>query len=118
RMEQLLERIEKNAKQLAGAAVKRTPIAQADLDKLITAIKGNGFDNGKLSVLKLSASQAYFTSDQAKPLVSLLPFSDGRKQSAILLYPRLTDPVNFATVLSVLPFDADKQAVLRAVEKK
>jgi hypothetical protein len=119
RIEQLLDQIERGAKDLAGRPLaRRTPISREDLAKLVSAIKGNAFDNGKISALKLSASQAYFTCEQAKALVGLFAFSDGKRQAALLLYPRLTDPVNFPTVLSVFTFDSDRQAVLKALERK
>ena len=40
------------------------------------------------------------------------------KRAAILLYPRVLDTNNFSAVLNAIPFNADREDVLRAIRVK
>jgi hypothetical protein len=68
--------------------------------------------------LKRGTANVQFTSDQARALVTAFASSDARKRATLLLYPRVLDPTNFSGVLNVIPFNADREFVLRAINTK
>lgn len=126
RLELLLDRIELKARRLgdmaaAAAALPTTapkvPLAKPEFDKLLAALKREAFDDGRFALLRVSVEHGYFTAEQGKALVATFKFSDGQKRAAVLLYQRLTDPGNVATLLGALPFDSDRKDVLRAIGK-
>jgi len=48
-------------------------------------------------------------------LVSVQRFGDAKTQTAILVYPKLTDPQNFETVMKEYQFEEDKREIRDAL---
>jgi hypothetical protein len=121
-MLQIINRLEADSRRFAemtGAAVRNRMAVSADeLAKLLKAVQDQTFDEKRLAVLKRGSADAHFSSDQARTLVSVFGSSDARKRAAILLYARVLDPINFSTVLNAIPFNADRDDVLRAINAK
>jgi hypothetical protein len=105
-----LGEMQKNLAALA-VSVAPQPVAQADLDSLLKALRKEAFDNTKVPFITDIARTRYFTSAQARELLKTFSFDDGRGQAAVILYPRLTDPGNFYVALEAFTFDAGRNVV-------
>jgi hypothetical protein len=121
-MLQLVARLEGDSRNFAeltaGAARSRLAVPDDVLAKLLKALQNQNFDDNRLPVLRQGAANARFTSDQARTLVAAFAASGARKRAAILLYPRVLDPNNFPMVLDAIPFNADREDVLKAIMPK
>jgi hypothetical protein len=119
---QTINRLEADSRrfaELTGAAAReRLAVSADELAKLLKALQDMTLDDNRLPTLKRGTANAHFTSDQARVLVTAFASSDARKRAAILLYPRVLDPTNFSAVLNVIPFNADREFVLRAINAK
>jgi hypothetical protein len=125
-LQQLMDSIELNARRLAlvpdggGEPFPPFPMPQAiadkDFDALVKAMKAKAFANEKLQTLALSATSAFFTSEQAKTLTKLFPgggAAQQQKHAVLLLATRVIDPQNFHIVIDAMTFPADRQDVMR-----
>jgi len=121
-MLQTINRLEADTKNFAdltaGTARSRMAISDDGLAKLLRALQNQNFDDNRMPILRQGSANARFTSDQARSLVTAFVASEARKRAAILLYPRVVDPNNFSTVLDAIPFNADREDVLRAISPK
>jgi len=50
-----------------------------------------------------------------KQLVDVQRFGQAKNQTSILLYPKLTDPLNFDKILSQYTYEEDKQEIREAL---
>jgi hypothetical protein len=121
-MLQTINRLEADSRrfaELTGAVAKNRMAVPADvLAKLLKALQDQNFDGNRLPILKRGSADAHFTCDQARSLVTAFVSSDARKRAAILLYPHVLDPANFSAVLNAIPFNTDREDVLRAISVK
>ena len=124
RIELLVTRSELKAmeleRSLAGVAVTAQPmgISAENFAKLLKGLKAESFDDGKVGFIATFAANGRLTSEQARDLLKTFSFDDGRVKSAVKLYPRLTDPENFFTVLEVFSFDSSRNAVREQLKLK
>jgi len=124
RLELLLTRSELRAveleKSLAGAAPASItpPLSAEDFAKLMKSLKAESFDEGKASFVALFAQKGRLTCEQAREILKAFSFDDDRVKSAVLLYPRVTDPENFFKVLDVFSFSSSKEDVRRKIGVK
>jgi hypothetical protein len=118
-MLQTLSRLEGNSRRFteitAGAARSRMAVPDAELAKLVRALKSENFDEKRLPLLRAGAVRMAVTSDQARAVVLTFASSDSRKRAALLLFPHVLDPTNFSLVLNTIPFAADRDDVVRAI---
>ena len=100
-------------KGLAGVPGTTTPqaISKESFAKLLKALNAESFDDGKAGFIATFAVQGRLTSEQARELLKPFSFDEGRVNSAVLLYPRVTDPENFFTVLDVFSFDSSRAEI-------
>jgi hypothetical protein len=101
-------------KALAGVSLPATgvtPVSAENFAKLLKGLKAESFDDGKASFIATFATNGRLNCEQARQLLKEFSFDEGRTQSAVHLYPRLTDPENFFTVLDVFTFDSSRTAV-------
>jgi|GEM_PF-4313437 len=105
---------------LAGAATGSAPQAMTaeNFAKLLKGLKAESFDDNKASFIATFAVHGRLNSDQARELLKAFSFDDGRIKSAVLIYPRLTDPENFYQVLDAFSFDSSKNAVREKLKLK
>lgn len=129
RLELLITRSELKAleleKALAGVNIPSVPTIAApqpmsaeSFAKLMKGLKAEAFDDGKASFIASFAAQGRLTCAQARELLKTFSFDDGRTKSAVVLYPRLTDPENFFTVLDVFSFDSSRSEVREKLKLK
>jgi hypothetical protein len=121
-MLQIIARLEGDSRNFAeltaGAARSRLAVPDDVLAKLLKALQNQNFDDNRLPVLRQGTANARFTSDQARMLVAAFAASGARKRAAIVLYPRILDPNNFSMVLDTIPFNVDREDVLKAIMPK
>ncbi len=118
RLELLITRSELKAlelqKLLGGTnvpATQPTAMSAENFTKLLKGLKAEAFDDGKASFVATFAVQARLNCEQARELLKVFSFDEGRIKSAIVLYPRLTDPENFFTTLDAFSFDSSRTEV-------
>lgn len=124
RLELLITRSELRAveleKSLAGVApaASAPPLSAEDFASLMKSLKAESFDEGKASFVALFAQKGRLTCEQAKEILKAFSFDDDRVKSAVLLYPRVTDPENFFKVLDVFSFSSSKDEVRKRLSVK
>jgi hypothetical protein len=125
RLELLITRSELRAveleKSLAGGAPAATaapPLSAEDFANLTKSLKAESFDEGKASFVALFAQKGRLTCEQAREILKAFSFDDDRVKSAVLLYPRVTDPENFFKVLDVFSFSSSKDEVRKKLGVK
>lgn len=124
RIELLVTRSELKAleleKTLAATAAVPPPtgIAADNFAKLLKGLKAEKFDDGKVSFIATFAANGRLNCEQARELLKTFSFDDGRTTAAVALYPRLTDPENFFTVLDTFTFDSSRTAVREKLKLK
>jgi hypothetical protein len=82
------------------------------------SLKAESFDEGKGSFVALFAQKGRLTCEQAREILKTFSFDDDRVKSAVLLYPRVTDPENFFKVLDVFSFGSSKDEVRKKLGVK
>ncbi len=121
-MLQTLNRLEGNSRRFAeitaGAARSHMAVPDAELAKLIRALKTENFDEKRLPLLRTGTARMSLTSDQARSVVLTFASSDSRKRAAVMLYPHVLDPTNYSLVLNTIPFATDRDDEVRAITPK
>jgi hypothetical protein len=79
--------------------------------ELVTVVRREAFDDGRLGVLALGVRDVCVTSAQARDLVKELTFSQARIDAVRMLAPRIVDRDRSHVVLESLTFDSDRKAV-------
>lgn len=77
--------------------------------ELVTVVRREAFDDGRLGVLELGLRDVCVTSAQAKELVRELTFSNGRLDAVRIVAPRIVDRDRSHVVLESLTFDSDRR---------
>ena len=77
--------------------------------ELVTVVRREAFDDGRLGVLELGMRDACLTSSQAKDLVQELTFSQARIDAVRVLAPRIVDRDRAHVILESLTFDSDRK---------
>lgn len=78
--------------------------------ELVTVVRREAFDDGRLGVLALGVRDVCVTSTQARELVRELTFSQARIDAVRVLAPRIVDRDRSHLVLESLTFDSDRRA--------
>jgi hypothetical protein len=94
------------------------PITAENFAKLLKGLDAESFDDDKASFVATFAVHGRLTSEQARQLLKQFSFDEGRVKSAALLYPRVTDPENFFTVLDVFTFDSSRSELRKRLNLK
>ena len=119
----LLNRAETRARDLrrdldVAARTGISAISPADFDKFLASLKGNPFDEQKVTFIENFAKGHRFTCQQATVLLRTFSFDDGKVKAAVALHPQLVDPGNFYRVLDCFSFDTGRQAVRKSLGMK
>jgi hypothetical protein len=82
----------------------RTPMSEAAFNEVYNDVKSKWFFNSKYSTLEsaFNNNSYYFTTAQAKQLISLVSDESNRLNLAKLAYARIVDPVNFGQLYDLL----------------
>lgn len=86
-------------------------LTSGEFASLVTSVKAQSFDKGRLSVMRASSKTSAFTSDQVRRLVGMLSFKSNREDIAVEMYPRIVDPQNFHVVSRSFKFSSETEAV-------
>lgn len=86
-------------------------LTRREFTSLVTSIKAQSFDKGRLSVMRASLQTSAFTSNQARQLVGMLSFKSNREDIAVEVYPRIVDPQNFHVVYRSFKFSSETETV-------
>lgn len=89
----------------------RLAISPQDLENILQALAAEDLDDGKLSVVGGAVKTRHFTCAQARQILQTFTFDQSRERAALLLYPRVTDPENFFTILDVFTFEQSRNNV-------
>jgi len=87
------------------------PMFDTDFAGLVEAIEAEGFEDGKLNVLRTAAPGTYFSVGQVGQLVDLFAFSAGKIKVVEICKPRILDLQNSFQLYSHFTFEADKKKV-------
>ena len=103
-----------------GVGTGAPPMAMSaeNFAKLLKALKAEAFDDGKVSFIETFAANGRLNAEQARTLLKEFSFDGGRVKSAVVLYPRLTDPENFFLVLDTFSFDTSRNEVREKLKMK
>ncbi|MCI0464068.1 MAG: DUF4476 domain-containing protein, partial [Gemmataceae bacterium] len=96
------------------------PVAMSndDFQRLLKSLKARKLNTERLQILGLTDGN-FFSSEQGKKILESFSITpDAQRRAAIWLFPRLVDRQNFSTVVDVIPYPLERQAVLRAVGVK
>lgn len=76
---------------------------------LAAAVKGEGFSEGQLGVVRQAATRNFFTVAQVKALIDLVSFSATKLGVLEAAAPRIVDPENAFAIHGAFTFSADKE---------
>lgn len=91
------------------AAVIPRPIADNTFASFIETIRKESFDDSRMAIARSCIDLNFFTSAQAKQLISLLSFESSKLELAKYMYGRTTDPRNYFIVYSAFTFSKTKE---------
>ncbi len=94
------------------------PASPSDYARVLQAIEGEWFDDGKLVLAKEVAKGRFFTVSQVLGIVELMTFSDAKVDIAVFLHRRTVDPENFYLVYQSMTFSSDKDKLRRLIAQR
>ena len=86
-------------------------MSSGDFAALRVAVRRAPFGSDKVDVVQDVAGYTYVTTQQVIDLMALMPFSEQKVETALILHPRVIDPQNFFQVYSRLPFESDRRTL-------
>lgn len=89
----------------------------ASFTSLTAAVGGESFSDGKIKVIRLSASSNYYTCAQVGALLDSLTFSADKLKALEILNPRIVDRQNIHTIPSHFTFSSDKDAATKLLSQ-
>ena len=72
--------------------------------KFMQALRRETFDDDKLKFLAPVAHHSYFSSEQVRQILGKFSFDRNREEAAIILYPKVVDPVNWFVIYDMFTF--------------
>jgi hypothetical protein len=84
-------------------------IDDATFNAFVETIKNESFDDSRMAIAKAGVDQNYFTSAQAKQVISLFSFESSKLEIAKYMYGKTTDPKNYFLVYSAFTFSKSKE---------
>ncbi len=94
------------------------PMTSSDFQKLLSALKSESFEKGKLRWLQGTVANNNFTVDQAKKVMRIFSFANGKVQAAAMMYDKILDKNDFYKVYEELTFDSDKEKLKKMITKQ
>jgi len=92
-------------------------ISSKDLLNLKEQLNHMQKDKDRIRLITAAADSFHFTCAQVKQLVDVQHYGDAKNQTAIILYPKITDHENFElTVLSCFKFQEDISEIRVALD--
>jgi hypothetical protein len=119
KLELLITRSELAAAELAKTIPEKAAVlGDAEFAKLLTSLKSNSFDDGKLKFVQTLGARPRFSSAQAKQMLATFSFDRERVPAAVLLHKIVIDPENFFQALEAFSFKSSKDEVMEAIKPK
>lgn len=84
-------------------------IDDATFTAFVETIKHESFDDSRMAIAKSGVDQNYFTTAQAKQVISLFSFESSKLEIAKYMYGKITDPKNYFLVYSAFTFSKSKE---------
>ncbi|MBO9200908.1 MULTISPECIES: DUF4476 domain-containing protein [Niastella] len=85
------------------------PMPDNTFNSFIETVRRESFDDSRMAIAKAGIDQNFFTSNQAKALLSVFSFEASKLQIAKYMYGKTTDPKNYFVVYNVFTFSKSKE---------
>ncbi|THU40903.1 DUF4476 domain-containing protein [Niastella caeni] len=85
------------------------PIADETFNAFKETIARESFDDSRMAIARPIVDQNYFTSAQAKQLVSMFSFESSKLEIAKYMYGKTIDPKNYFVVYNAFSFSKSKE---------
>lgn len=85
------------------------PIADDTFNAFIETIRRESFDDSRMTIAKSSIDQNYFTSAQARQLVTLFSFENNKVEIAKYMYGKTLDRKNYFVIYNAFTFSKSKE---------
>ncbi len=92
------------------SGVNGTPMSTVTFNKLLQTVKAKRYQSEKISLITTAfrTNANYFTTGQAKQLITLVTAESRRIELAKLSYKKITDPGNFTSLYDVIKSEAGR----------
>jgi hypothetical protein len=91
------------------------PMNENTFGAFLEAIRRENFDDSRKAIARTGIDQNWFSSVQAKQLLSLFSFEAAKLEVAKYMYGKTTDPKNYFLVYSVFSFSKSKEELAEYV---
>jgi hypothetical protein len=91
------------------------PMADNTFNSFIETVRRESFDDSRMAIAKAGIDQNFFTSNQAKALLSVFSFEASKLEIAKYMYGKTIDPKNYFVVYNVFTFSKSKEELAEYV---
>ncbi len=91
------------------------PMPDNTFNSFIETVRRESFDDSRMAIAKAGIDQNFFTSNQAKALLSAFSFEASKLEIAKYMYGKTTDPKNYFVVYNVFTFSKSKEELAEYV---
>lgn len=88
------------------------PVSNADVDAMVTRMKGQTFDSDRLALGKVIVASSYLTASQITRLAETIDYSSSQVEFLKYAYRYCIDKQNYYTTVDILTFSSDKKKVM------
>jgi hypothetical protein len=85
------------------------PMPDNTFNSFIETVRRESFDDSRMAIAKAGIDQNFFTSNQAKALLSVFSFEASKLEIAKYMYGKTTDPKNYFVVYNAFTFSKSKE---------
>lgn len=91
------------------------PMPDNTFNSFIETVRRESFDDSRMAIAKAGIDQNFFTSNQAKALLSVFSFEASKLEIAKYMYGKTIDPKNYFVVYNVFTFSKSKEELAEYV---
>jgi hypothetical protein len=91
------------------------PMPDNTFNSFIETVRRESFDDSRMAIAKAGIDQNFFTSNQAKALLSVFSFEASKLEIGKYMYGKTTDPRNYFVVYNVFTFSKSKEELAEYV---
>jgi hypothetical protein len=91
------------------------PIDDNTFNSFVETVRHESFDDSRMAIAKVGIDQNFFTSAQAKTLLSIFSFEASKLEISKYMYGKITDPKNYFIVYNVFTFSKSKEELAEYV---
>jgi hypothetical protein len=96
---------------------RQLPMDDGSFGALVGAVKGEGFSDGQLNVVRQAATRNFFSVGQVKALIDLVAYSATKLSVLEATAPRIVDPENAFAIYGAFTFSADKDHAKQILQR-